>query len=583
MTASSTNPNGTVAAAPVAGPDGDIVARSIRACRASLFTVFVFSLGVNLLMLAAPMYMLQVFDRVLTSRSTETLLFLTLMVGMALVVLWLLEMMRSRVMISVGIWLNRRLSGSVLRASVIASLGREGAKPRSLRDLAAVRDYLTGPTVFPLFDAPWVPVFLIVVFLLHPLLGGISIAGAIVLFLLAVINDRMSRSRTLEASRLHSQASAGVDSVCENADAVVAMGMLDSVEARWHEAHDSALEHHRVASGRIFGFQSFARMIRFILQIGLLGTGAWLVLANELTAGGMIAASILMARALQPVEQAIGAWRSAINARAAYRRTKEILEAYRDEGDPVDMPAPQGLLSARAVSFAFPGRSEPFIRNVSFELEPGQGLGLIGPTASGKSTLARLIVGTLAPQMGDIRLDGVSIHGWPSGRRGRHIGYLPQNIELFSGKVWENITRLGPRDDESIIEAARMVNVHEMILALPSGYETEVGPGGLALSGGQRQRIALARALYCRPALIVLDEPNASLDQAGENALMNAIDSIKAAGSTMVVVSHRSNILRSMDMMLVLRGGAVDLYGPREKVLAKVTGPARPSVVRGNG
>ncbi len=548
------------------------LSEALRQCRRGLFAVVFFSFAINMLLLTAPLYMLQIFDRVLTSRSVNTLLYLTLVAAFAFLILWGLEIVRGRVMVSLGTWLDRRIGGVVLAASLGAGLGQRTSSIQPVRDIGMVRSFLTGPGLFPILDAPWTPMFLGVVFLLHPLLGWIGLSGAILLFMFALANDLATRGPLVRASQISSGAFDEAQAAARNADVIEAMGMMPNVVSRWTRMIDGSLVEQARAS-RISGLiTASSKFVRQSLQIAILGVGAWLVLGNELSPGGMIAGSILIARALAPVEQAIGSWRNAIGAREAYKRVKRLLgvAAPPDEAEP--LPAPQGSVSAEGVSFAYPGEKEPFLRNISFALQPGESLGLIGPTASGKTTLARILVGTLKPQLGHARLDGADIAQWDSRDRGQYVGYLPQDIELFSGTVRDNIARLGRGDGQDVYAAARLAGVHEDILALSNGYDTEIGVGGMALSGGQRQRIGFARALYGEPRLVVLDEPNSNLDVAGESALLEALAHLRQKGSTVIIIAHRPSVLAGVDKILVLRHGTKDMFGPRDEVLAKLGG-----------
>ena len=558
-----------------AAPAPPLLTSVLAACRGGFFAVVFFSLCINLLMLVAPLYMLQIFDRVLSSRSTDTLLFLTLIAGIALVALALLEAVRNSVMVRLGTWLDQRLSGAVLSGNVVATL-RHGRDPsiQSLRDLSTFRTFLTGPAIFPIMDAPWTPIFLAVIFLLHPLLGWLSVAGALVLLALALSNEFATRKLLQDANVAAIRAFGQAESTVRNADVVEAMGMLPNLVRRWHRHNVDTLALQAQASGRSGRITAFAKFVRQFLQVGVLGVGAWLVLRDELTPGAMIAASILMSRALAPVDMAINAWKSAVTARGAYGRIRRQLDEAPPPGRPMKLPAPQGALQVSGLAYIHPSASEPALRGITFGLDPGETLGIIGPTAAGKSTLARILVGNLQPRTGDARLDGVDVAQWHPEDLGRHIGYLPQDVELFNGTVRENIARMGESDPEEVVKAARLAGVHDMILHLPQGYDTEIGDRGAVLSGGQRQRIALARAVYGKPSFIVLDEPSASLDNSGEEALLNTIAALKDGGATLVVIAHRPNILRHVDKILVLRNGLIDKFGPRDDIIRQVTGPA---------
>jgi PrtD family type I secretion system ABC transporter len=545
-------------------------------CRGAFVAVVIFTLCINLLMLSAPIYMLQVFDRVLSSRSTDTLVLLTLIVGVALATLAILEVARNQVMIRISDWLENRLGSTILAGSVEAALQHGGApSAQGLRDLSTFKTFLTGPGMFPILDAPWTPIFLGVIFMLHPVLGWMSLAGAVALFSLALVNEMVTRELVAKAGALSIRAFQDAEAVVRNADVVDSMGMRSNLIGRWQRKNGEMLTLQAQASKRGGGITAVSKFLRFVLQIGIMGGGAWLVIQNEMTAGAMIAGSILMGRALAPVEQAIGSWRSAIAARGAYERVKQQLALTADDEAQMSLPVPSGRLTVEGVTYFHQGATEPVLRNVAFRLEPGEALGLIGPSAAGKTTLARLLVGNIAPRAGAVRLDGVDIAQWDGEDLGKHLGYLPQDVELFAGTVRENIARMGEGKAEDVVAVAKLAGVHDMILRLSAGYETDIGDSGAALSGGERQRVGLARALYGAPKFVVLDEPNASLDNVGEEALVQAIATLKQRGITQVIIAHRPSILRHVDKILVMRDGAVQMFGPREEVLKKLIGPAQ--------
>ena len=551
------------------------LASAMRACRTGFLFVVVFSFAINLLMLTAPLYMLQVFDRVITSRSTDTLVFLTILAVAAFLTLGALEAVRNHVMVRIGVWLDRRLGGAILTGNIAATLKR-GAPPsvQGLRDLSTFRTFLAGPAMFPILDAPWTPIFIAVIFLLHPLVGWIALAGAGLLFAIALINEIATRKLLALSSNASIRALGQAETAVRNADVIEAMGMMPNLIRRWDRLNDEMLSLQARASLRSGRLTAMAKFLRLCLQVAILGAGAWLVLQGEMTPGAMIAGAILVGRALAPVDQAINSWKSAIAARQAYRRMKQQIAATPPRGAGMALPVPKGALSARKLSYIHPGAPEPTLRNLNFELTAGETMGLIGPTAAGKTTLARVLVGNLQPQAGFVRLDGADVAQWDPDALGQFVGYLPQDVELFGGTVQENIARMGEGDPNAVIAAAKLAGVHDMILGLPNGYDTPIGEGGAALSGGQRQRIGLARALYGEPKLVVLDEPNASLDQPGEQALVEAIAALKRRGVTIVVIAHRPNVLRFTDKILVLRNGAVQMFGPRDEIVAQLTGPA---------
>jgi PrtD family type I secretion system ABC transporter len=532
-----------------------------------------FSLGVNLLMLTVPLYMLQIFDRVLMSRSLDTLFLLTVIALGALFTLALLDLVRSSLFLRLGHWVELKLGGYMLGGAIATMLKSGGASVQGLRDLSTVRAFLSGPAMVSLVDIPWTPLFLAVIFVLHPLLGWIAVGGAIILSLLAVTNELVTRRTLLRVTNASIEATQKAEAAVQNADVIEAMGMLPALVGRWYRDSGEALKLQRRVAGRNSSISAFAKFVRLSLQLLVLATGAFLVIAGELTGGGMIAASILMGRALAPVEMAIGTWRSAVSAYGAYQRVKQLFALAPLNRQALALPTPSGRLKVDNVTFIYPGQSEPALRNVGFALEPGELLGVVGPAAAGKTTLARHLVGILEPRLGHVRLDGADLAHWPPEDRGQYLGYLPQDVELFSGTVRENISRMGT-GDAGVIPAARLVGAHDMILGLPAGYETNIGRGGTALSGGQRQLIALARAVYGEPRLIVFDEPYANLDHGAEDVLIKSLQDLKAQGTTVVVIAHRANILQRADKLLLLRQGQVQRFGDRDEILPRMVAPA---------
>ncbi len=559
-------------------PSVEPVALPLRPVLASLRSAFIavawFSLGVNLLMLAVPLYMMQLFDRVLATRNVDTLLALTAIAVVSILVLGALDVARSALMVRCGTSLDRWLSAEVLDCS--ARRGRrDGSGPgaQGLRDLAAIRGYLGGPAVMAIFDAPFVPVFIAVVFFIHPTLGWIATAGALALFLLAFLNEYATRDAIQEANRQSAVALNRADAALRNSDAIEALGMMDALKMRWGESNDQFLDHYQTAGDYANAISAAARVLRLGLQVAMLGTGAWLAMSDLLTGGAMIAASIIAARALAPLEQSINGWKLLIGAQEAYRRVRELLQAESRQENGIALPPPQGHLAVQGLIYIPLGASEPVLRDISFVMAPGMSLGVIGASAAGKTTLLRHLVGSLVPTRGHVRLDGAELSLWDASDRGQWIGYLPQDVELFAGTVRENISRLKPAPDEAVIEAAKIAGAHETILSLPRGYDTPVQPVGGALSGGQRQRIALARAVFGRPRLVVLDEPNANLDGEGEQALIKALADLKALGTTVVMVAHRPSVMASMDRLLMLRNGSIAALGDREEMLGKLAVP----------
>jgi PrtD family type I secretion system ABC transporter len=551
------------------------VHKALRACRGAFGIIMVFSLAINLLTLATPLYMMQVFDRVLGSRSGDTLVMLTLITVLAIGVLALLEAIRAQMLVRVGNWLDDRLGPTVFSGALRAALRSDPARAaQGLRDLGTMRGFIAGPTVTPLLDAPWSPIFIVALFALHPMLGLVGLGGGVVLFGLGFMNEILTKQplqrANLAASKTHQRAEAALP----NAEVIRAVGVGEGVLRLWRRDSAGAHEAQRAAGTRGGMILAFSKFFRLLVQTVILGVGAWLVIHQEASAGAMFAASFLLGRALAPVENAIGTWRSLVAARLAHRRLDELVAALPDEGKGMELPRPLGELAVERLVFVPPGGEEPTLRGVSFDLAPGEVLGIIGPSAAGKSTLARLIAGTWTPTAGKVRLDGADIGVWHDSGGSQHIGYLPQDIELFAGTVRDNIARLGDANPTAVIEAAKLVGLHELIMRLPRGYNSEIGEAGLRLSGGQRQRIGLARAVFGKPRLVVLDEPNASLDHEGEEALHHAIARLKETGTTVVMIAHRPSVLGLADKLLVLRNGAVDAYGSRAEVIAKLNAPA---------
>lgn len=546
--------------------------KAISASRGAFSAVALFSFFINALMLAVPVYTLHVYDRVLTSRSENTLLMLSIVAVGLMVSFGVLELARSRVLVRVGGRLDSQLNESLFSAMLAEHLGGRGkSRGQPIRDLETLRTFLTGAGLLALFDLPWTPLFLALVFLLHPWLGIVAVAGAAILFGLAVLNEWLTRKPLNDASSDALRAVGFAEASLRNAETIQAMGMRAGLMERWLHKHRPALAQQALASDRAAGIAATAKVVRQLLQVAVLGVGAYLAIRQVTTAGVMIAAAIITARALAPMESAISSWRGFVSARSAYARLQSLLSMNDHGASPMKLPRPVGDMVIEQLVAGPPGAQGPVIQGVSFKLDRGESLGIIGPSAAGKSTLARLLVGVWAPTTGHVRLDGAEVCRWDADERGPCIGYLPQDVELFDGTVCDNIARFGSADEASVVAAARQAGAHEMILRLPNGYDTVIGDGGNMLSGGQRQRIALARALYGNPALIVLDEPNSNLDGEGEEALRGAIASLKEAGRTLVVIAHRPSILRDIDKILVLRNGKLALFGPSAEVLQRVT------------
>ena len=548
---------------------------AMRTARPAFAFAIMLSFFINILVLVAPVYMMQIYDRVIMSRNMTTLLMLTLVAGALLIAYALLEASRSRTLVRSGTLFDAEASDQVFDSVQRTSLTNQNSgSAQGLRDLDRVREFLTGNGLIALCDAPWVPIFILGCFILHPWYGYIAGGGAVLLFILAVLNDRLTRDQLQEGSRSMIGANNYASTTLRNAEVTRAMGMLGALRKRWKLQHDEVLGWQAQASDRSGTVMALTKFVRMSLQIAILGTGAYLVVNQGLSAATMIAASIMMGRALAPVEQSVGNWRNMIATRESYNRLNTLLQQAPPEKQRMSLPAPKGVLSVEQLVAAPPGVQKPVLRNITFDLAAGDSVGVLGPSGAGKSTLARMLVGVWPYLHGAIRLDGTELPHWNSDELGKHIGYLPQDVELFAGTIAENISRFADDvDHEAVIAAAQNAGVHEMIQKLPSGYNTEIGDGGQALSGGQRQRVGLARAIYDNPPLIVLDEPNANLDTAGEAALLQALKNLKEAGKTVVLVTHKANIISGVDKLLVLADGAVQMFGPRDEVMARLSNP----------
>ena len=560
----------------------DELAAAMQSCRRYIATAGFFSLGINLLYLAAPLYMLQVYDRVISSASKVTLVMLTLALLIALVALAGLDMVRGRILARAGVRLDRQLSHRVIAATVdsAAKGGPAGSQP--LRDFDSVRNFFSGSGVSALFDIPWAPLYVLVIFLLHPLLGAFALFGVIVLIAVAALNERYTRKPQAAANEASQSTYRFTELSLRNWEVVRAMGMLPGLLQRWGRDRSKMIAWQSTGAGRMATTSSLTRFLRLMLQSLMLGFGAYLVIERQATVGAMFAASILMARALQPAEQIVGQWRNYTSARSAFERIRSLLADNPLPDTKLALPRPQGRIAVETMTFGIRGNPKPILTKIGFVIEPGEVVSVIGPSGAGKSTLARLLVGVLAPLGGAVRLDGAEVSKWPPDALGQHIGYLPQDIELFADTVAANICRFRAGDDAAIIRAAQMAGVHELILGLPNGYDTQIGEGGAVLSGGMRQRIALARAVYGEPSFVVLDEPNSNLDTDGDAALANCITQLKQRGTTVAIIAHRSSTIGVSDKILVMNKGTVVLYGPRAEVLPKLARPVTLKAVSAN-
>ncbi len=552
--------------------------RALRACRKQFILVGVFSGVVNLLQLTTSIYMMQVFDRVLASRILDTLYFLSLIAIVATLVLALLEAVRGQVMQRLATWVEHRVAPEGFVRALESALRGRPYRMEALRDLAVCRGFLGSAGALSLYDVPWVPIYLGFIFMLHPIMGFIALGGAVILFGLTLTSELSTSKLLREANTAAMNSQRRAESITRNAEVIDSMGMLPAVIGQWRESVAAMSEPQQRAADRAAMLVAATKFFRLAVQIAILGVGAYLVLQQELTSGASIAGSIIMGRALAPVEQLIGGWKQLVQARQSFRRLQAFLIQPRLRPAGMPLPEPTGRISVERVSYAFPGQGVALIKGVNFSLQPGESLAIIGPSAAGKTTLIRLLIGTLPPSAGTVRLDGADVYQWMREDFGRHVGYLPQDVELFDGTVFTNIARMGEADPAMVYEAAKLAGCHEMILRLPNGYDTQIGDGGQHLSGGQRQLVGLARSMFGRPKFIVLDEPNSNLDGDSEAALTTALERLKEQGTTVILVSHRPTLVQGVDKVLLLKDGALEMFGPRAEVLKRLMSP-RPAEV----
>jgi PrtD family type I secretion system ABC transporter len=540
-----------------------------------IFAAF-FSLFINVLQLTFSIYMLAIYDRVLPSYSMPTLVTLTIMAIFALTVFGGLSFLRSRILIYAGNKIESRLNDRLLKSMVedATRLQKVGAG-NALSDLRTIRTYLSGTPITTLFDIPWTPLLLIVIYIMHPMMGLAATGGAILIILLSISQELLTRKRINEANDINSAGNRFVSCSLRNAEIINSLGMGNNIVARWNQEHQQSLEIQTKASKYAEMLQNITRSLRMSMQVVIYCVGAYLTLRHQSTAGIMIAGSIIMGRALAPIEQGMATWKQTIEARAAHKRLKALIQTFKDP-DPMDLPSPTGKLDVEGVTLSLGGRI--VLQNVSFSLEKGESLGLIGPSASGKTSLCRVLLGIWPSMSGKVRMDGASVFQWQQEQIGGYLGYLPQDIELFPGTVGENIARMGTVDSEKVVEAAKCADVHDMILKLPQGYDTPIGEGGSVLSGGQRQRIALARALYGGPVFVILDEPNSNLDDLGEKALVQTLQKMKEQRITTIMISHKPSLLGAVDKILILNNGQVTMCGPREEVFKQLMRASVPSI-----
>jgi ATP-binding cassette subfamily C protein PrsD len=546
------------------------VYEALKTCAPAFASVAVFSGIINILMLTGSLYMLQIYDRVLSSRSVSTLVGISLIVLAAYILQGKLDSIRSKMLARIGAWFDEMLAARVF--DLVATMPLKGAKAseslQPIRDLDQIRGFLSGMGPTALFDMPFMPIFFLGCFIIHPWLGWLSVVGGIVIVVLTLYTDARSRAPMYDLTRSAAERHTLAETSRRNAEAVRALGMRTFLAQRYAVAHIRHVDDGLRASSAASGVGTFAKIFRMVLQSAVLGLGAYIVIHGEMSGGSMIAASIMMSRALAPIEIAVANWKGFIGARQSYRRLEHILSVVPAQDSRLSLPAPKGSLAVQDIFVGAPGASLPIVQSVGFQLQAGQGLGLIGPSASGKSTLARALVGVWPTLRGEVRLDGATLDQWEPDALGQHVGYLPQDVELFDGTVAENIARFRPdASPEQIIGAAQAAGAHEMILQLPDGYDSRIGESGATLSGGQRQRVALARALFGDPFLVVLDEPNASLDGAGDEALNRAILSVRQRGGIVIVITHRPAALGNVDLVAIVEGGRLKAMGPRDEVL----------------
>jgi ATP-binding cassette subfamily C protein len=559
----------------ITGQSPSPIVTALSACRGAFVTVALFSGAINVLMLTGSLYMMQVYDRVLPSRSIPTLVSLTIIVAAVYAVQGFLDSIRGRMLVRIGYSLDEALNGRVFEAVVRLPLkvrsGADGLQP--IRDLDQLRGFLSsqGPTA--LFDLPWMPLYLGLCFAFHFWIGATALAGAIVLIALTLLTELLARAPSRAGSMHGATRLALAEASRRNAEALEAMAMTRWLAARWSLANEGYMDAHQRASDVAANLGGLSRVLRMMLQSAVLGVGAYLVIHQEASPGVIIASAILTSRALAPVDLAIANWRAFVAARQSWARLSQVVGRLAADPEPLALPAPSKSLTVEALSVAPPGEQKLVVRDVGFRLERGQALGIIGPSASGKSSLARAIVAVWQPARGIVRVDGAALEQWPD--LGRHIGYLPQDVELFDGTVAQNIARFEPEPvPAAIIAAAQAADVHELILRLPDGYETAIGESGMALSAGQRQRLGLARALYRDPFLVVLDEPNSNLDADGDQALAQAIVGVRKRGGILIVIAHRPSALAAVDLVLAMANGQAQAFGPKEEILRKVLRPA---------
>ena len=544
---------------------------AIMQSKKSFIIVGLFSLFINILMLVPPLYMLQLYDRVLTSRSEDTLIMLTAIVVVLFATMATLEIVRSKVLVKVGNKLDSILSKRVFDSLFDLANKQPGkASSMPLNDLTQIRQFMTGNGLFAFFDAPWMPIYIAVLFMFHPWFGYFAIFAAIVLVIITILNEYDTKEKLLEANVMSRASTIYVDSNLRNAEVINAMGMKANIQHIWRDKYYAFLNAQTDASNKAGIWSNVSKSLRMLFQSLMLGLGGYLAIQNEVSAGMMIAGSIIMGRALAPLDLIIGSWKGFSSARTSYERLDGLLENFPKDKEYMELPAPEGEILLEGVVVIPPNAQQPSIKGISMKIDKGDVVGIIGPSAAGKSSLARIILGLWPLAAGKARLDKADIYQWDKVDLGKYIGYLPQDIELFEGTISQNISRFSEIDPAKVVEAAKRAGVHEMILRLPEGYDTKIGVGGESLSGGQRQRVGFARAIYGDPVLVVLDEPNSNLDDQGEMALVEAIKSLKESGTTVIIITHRPSILQVTNKLAVIKQGLLELYGNTNEVLSKI-------------
>ena len=559
---------------------------AILASKKSFLIVGFFSLFINLLMLVPPLYMLQLYDRVITSRSEETLIMLTGIVVVLFITMALLEIVRSKILVKVGNKLDSLLSQRVFDSLFELANKHPGkASSMPLNDLTSIRQFMTGNGLFAFFDAPWIPIYIAVLFLFHPMFGYFAIFAAIVLLIFTVLNEYSTKEKLGQANSQSRASTIYVDANLRNAEVINAMGMKANIQKRWREKYYSFLNSQNAASNMAGIWSNISKSTRMLFQSLMLGLGGYLAIHDEVSAGMMIAGSIIMGRALAPLDLMINSWKGFNSARTSYTRLDALLEDFPKDKEVMELPAPHGEVLLEGVVVIPPGAKQPSIRGISMLINKGDVVGIIGPSAAGKSSLARIILGLWPLSAGKARLDRADVYQWDKTLLGEYIGYLPQDIELFEGTISQNIARFAEVDSKKVVEAAQKAGVHELILRLPEGYDTVIGAGGATLSGGQRQRIGFARAIYNNPVLVVLDEPNSNLDDQGEKSLVNSIKILKEMGTTVILITHRPSILQVTNKLAVVKQGLLEAYGDTNEILQKMAqaakaqqAPAQPQV-----